>query len=101
MDFVLLDRKSTRLNSSHQIISYAVFCLQKQENNPLGGFPALRYANQHASPSRVARVSILARPVCACLIAEAQRVQLLFFIFFKTTGTHPVSLLPPLPLSPV
>src|SRR5258708_14503986 len=23
------DRKSTRLNSSHQIISYAVFCLQK------------------------------------------------------------------------
>src|SRR5258708_10777785 len=23
-----LDRKSTRLNSSHQIISYAVFCLQ-------------------------------------------------------------------------
>src|SRR5207244_8269317 len=24
---VLLDRKSTRLNSSHQIISYAVFCL--------------------------------------------------------------------------
>src|SRR5438552_9898377 len=24
------DRKSTRLNSSHQIISYAVFCLQKQ-----------------------------------------------------------------------
>src|SRR5207244_12424169 len=24
---VVLDRKSTRLNSSHQIISYAVFCL--------------------------------------------------------------------------
>src|SRR5258708_30968398 len=24
------DRKSTRLNSSHQIISYAVFCLQKK-----------------------------------------------------------------------
>src|SRR5207244_13204959 len=24
-----LDRKSTRLNSSHQIISYAVFCLKK------------------------------------------------------------------------
>src|SRR5258708_10995537 len=25
-----VDRKSTRLNSSHQIISYAVFCLNKQ-----------------------------------------------------------------------
>src|SRR5258708_36108575 len=27
----LLDRKSTRLNSSHQIISYAVFCLKKKK----------------------------------------------------------------------
>src|SRR5260364_160439 len=26
------DRKSTRLNSSHQIISYAVFCLKKTKN---------------------------------------------------------------------
>src|SRR5258708_19113093 len=26
------DRKSTRLNSSHQIISYAVLCLEKQVN---------------------------------------------------------------------
>src|SRR5258708_13901302 len=27
---VMADRKSTRLNSSHQIISYAVFCLKKK-----------------------------------------------------------------------
>src|SRR5258708_31171246 len=27
----LVDRKSTRLNSSHQIISYAVFCLKKKK----------------------------------------------------------------------
>src|SRR5207244_6649178 len=27
-----VDRKSTRLNSSHQIISYAVFCLKKKNN---------------------------------------------------------------------
>src|SRR5258708_23788988 len=27
------DRKSTRLNSSHQIISYAVFCLKKKKDN--------------------------------------------------------------------
>src|SRR5258708_30107814 len=26
-----IDRKSTRLNSSHQIISYAVFCLKKKK----------------------------------------------------------------------
>src|SRR5947208_4901996 len=29
-----LDRKSTRLNSSHQIISYAVFCLKKKKEMP-------------------------------------------------------------------
>src|SRR5437867_6913895 len=27
------DRKSTRLNSSHRTISYAVFCLKKKKNN--------------------------------------------------------------------
>src|SRR5256885_4520287 len=29
--FSLLDRKSTRLNSSHLVISYAVFCLKKKK----------------------------------------------------------------------
>src|SRR5256885_13252818 len=29
------DRKSTRLNSSHLVISYAVFCLKKKKINPL------------------------------------------------------------------
>src|SRR5207244_13352967 len=29
------DRKSTRLNSSHQIISYAVFCLKKKKKDHL------------------------------------------------------------------
>src|SRR5256885_13079175 len=28
------DRKSTRLNSSHLVISYAVFCLKKKESYP-------------------------------------------------------------------
>src|SRR5256885_12550002 len=28
------DRKSTRLNSSHLVISYAVFCLKKKKKNP-------------------------------------------------------------------
>src|SRR5260221_461192 len=28
-----LDRKSTRLNSSHTVISYAVFCLKKKKDN--------------------------------------------------------------------
>src|SRR5260221_10417879 len=29
-----LDRKSTRLNSSHTVISYAVFCLKKKKKTP-------------------------------------------------------------------
>src|SRR5438552_6078708 len=32
LDLKRIDRKSTRLNSSHQIISYAVFCLKKKIN---------------------------------------------------------------------
>src|SRR5258708_11513500 len=31
MGLIGSDRKSTRLNSSHQIISYAVFCLKKKK----------------------------------------------------------------------
>src|SRR2546426_12532520 len=41
----MTDRKSTRLNSSHLVISYAVFCLKKKKKNiPM---PALR-VNRHA-----------------------------------------------------
>src|SRR2546430_9265980 len=34
-DFVRADRKSTRLNSSHSQISYAVFCLKKKTPHQL------------------------------------------------------------------
>src|SRR3712207_7258262 len=33
LDAGLVDRKSTRLNSSHANISYAVFCLKKKNEN--------------------------------------------------------------------
>src|SRR2546430_10026844 len=36
------DRKSTRLNSSHSQISYAVFCLKKKKESPICGM-----AQQH------------------------------------------------------
>src|SRR3712207_6918090 len=45
----LLDRKSTRLNSSHANISYAVFCLKKK----------YRYGN--ASPTSM----VATRPLCS------------------------------------
>src|SRR2546426_11151404 len=34
------DRKSTRLNSSHLVISYAVFCLKKKKRNQADRSPA-------------------------------------------------------------
>src|SRR5947208_5373385 len=34
IEMISADRKSTRLNSSHQIISYAVFCLKKKNIDP-------------------------------------------------------------------
>src|SRR5436190_17902963 len=37
-DKKFLDRKSTRLNSSHTVISYAVFCLKKKKKNKLKNY---------------------------------------------------------------
>src|SRR5256885_7762790 len=37
---MITDRKSTRLNSSHLVISYAVFCLKKKKK--------INYTQQHA-----------------------------------------------------
>src|SRR5438552_14059886 len=39
------DRKSTRLNSSHQIISYAVFCLKKKNRI---AYPNHQLLSEHA-----------------------------------------------------
>src|SRR2546430_8238227 len=39
-DFESQDRKSTRLNSSHSQISYAVFCLKKKTHHKICPFPA-------------------------------------------------------------
>src|SRR5699024_11281640 len=40
-DFSRLDRKSTRLNSSHVSISYAVFCLKKKKNGSISSLVKL------------------------------------------------------------
>src|SRR2546430_10527318 len=49
-DLVLLrlfrDRKSTRLNSSHSQISYAVFCLKKKKNNPQTTLTSMKLSRQ-------------------------------------------------------
>src|SRR5256885_10848405 len=50
------DRKSTRLNSSHLVISYAVFCLKKKKKNEVTAFNyyifMLHIRYRHISESR-------------------------------------------------
>src|SRR5215216_7076505 len=47
------DRKSTRLNSSHQIISYAVFCLKKQKHTQTKAVFSKKTNNDVTTNSRV------------------------------------------------
>src|SRR5256885_11518299 len=44
------DRKSTRLNSSHLVISYAVFCLKKKnKKNPLSVMKLFTLFSEHTT----------------------------------------------------
>src|SRR2546429_6646676 len=46
------DRKSTRLNSSHGYISYAVFCLKKKKNlSETTDVPACNTPSKHTYPT--------------------------------------------------
>src|SRR5438067_10062258 len=49
------DRKSTRLNSSHVSISYAVFCLKKKTHNWPSRYPRWRMGSGRSSPTDVCR----------------------------------------------
>src|SRR2546427_5884284 len=45
------DRKSTRLNSSHSQISYAVFCLKKKKKKKINYIIAVNSCNKMNSPT--------------------------------------------------
>src|SRR5258708_20355760 len=52
LDLSGLDRKGTRLNSSHQLISYALFCLNKKDQPELvRGGPSPSALHQTALPA--------------------------------------------------
>src|SRR5256885_6537565 len=48
--YTVLDRKSTRLNSSHLVISYAVFSLKKYRRSKLGTFAVSTLAPLQSGP---------------------------------------------------
>src|SRR5256886_12865086 len=78
------DRKSTRLNSSHSQISYAVFCLKKKKNTKLLTlrFMASRAVRQfnHAPPRPT-----LSNSAVLLLVCHGRSD-------FKDTTTHPLIL---------
>src|SRR2546429_5112509 len=47
------DRKSTRLNSSHGYISYAVFCLKKKKQNTTRRYSSSSETRSHETYARV------------------------------------------------
>src|SRR5258708_12718949 len=63
------DRKSTRLNSSHQIISYAVFCLKKK-NRRLAESPFLAPLPVSTFHDSSSDILILTRNSHSCPIAH-------------------------------
>src|ERR1022692_29517 len=82
------DRKSTRLNSSHLVISYAVFCLKKKKKKK--SRPSIRDTQQMTC------VTSVLRPACSCSYSDGcvfvSRLPvhslcfLFFFFFFKESG---------------
>src|SRR6266481_2368569 len=82
----LTDRKSTRLNSSHSSISYAVFCLKKKT----GGRQTIIAKRQPAFRSLTVRV---VNQTCDALGAELEHV--LVFVFFLMIRRPPRSTLFP------
>src|SRR3954465_13497325 len=83
-----LDRKSTRLNSSHTIISYAVFCLKKN-NCPTNAqsCSATCWRPRPASPRTGVRGSGLEPEAVRPGRAGAEVVHYLVFFFFNDTAT--------------
>src|ERR1039457_3446731 len=101
--FVLLpDRKSTRLNSSHLVISYAVFCLKKNQQHTLageGGRP--RGDAQAVQLHRRARLERHTRRVLPRRTRARPALDPLFFFFLKIRPPPNSSPLPPPPFSRV
>src|SRR5256886_6880596 len=55
IDVILIDRKSTRLNSSHSQISYAVFCLKKKIQTSHRTQTRITFTTLSGPPSHPAR----------------------------------------------
>src|SRR6516165_2225609 len=90
------DRKSTRLNSSHSQISYAVFCLKKKKKLADHRQEPSRKAKRRARPDTVLVVGTeRCAPVLDTCLEWRHRRQFLFFFFFLIIRPPPRSTLFP------
>src|SRR3954449_10649167 len=96
------DRKSTRLNSSHTLISYAVFCLKKKKRNKYIRITTKRRV-EHSS-QRVDHVCISSDTRSTCFYANYMCTIVIFYFFFfffndtATTEIYTLSLHDALPI---
>src|ERR1039457_6459259 len=79
---VRIDRKSTRLNSSHLVISYAVFCLKKKYNKKEPHKPEVLKDRNHPLPAPLSHACICAAPKPASSVEVLHSSYRLFFCFF-------------------
>src|ERR1022692_4416145 len=86
-----LDRKSTRLNSSHLVISYAVFCLKKNHDG------VSELAGTAAGDDVVFVRKALIRLVCRVVVIDLVRQCRFFFFFYNATAASQNIILPRLP----
>src|ERR1039457_2549266 len=91
----LLDRKSTRLNSSHLVISYAVFCLKKKNIHRAGSPGAFWGRRGRVCALWAAPCSAAASRVRPRQRASFKSCQQFFVIFFLMIRRPPRSTLFP------
>src|SRR5260363_319407 len=81
------DRKSTRLNSSHQIISYAVFCLKKKKSDARRGARFNWYTSLLRVPFILMSGKIARQTSLRDGYGHAGRFYFFPFFFFNVTAT--------------
>src|SRR3954449_8125266 len=77
-----LDRKSTRLNSSHTLISYAVFCLTKKKKKNNTQYNIMQLTKIPKSTKTLFRTLLLCTYPLAVIILRTPRATLFPYFFF-------------------
>src|ERR1039457_2104565 len=92
-----LDRKSTRLNSSHLVISYAVFCLKKKKKKKHKTTKQQRPTRTYVTRLPYVQQSAIARLRRSFVDRSSSHPHFCFFFFFFFNDTAPTDIYP-LPL---